>query len=139
MLSTAAYNSYFQVNAFLLFLSFTISWKGLRDDLTFLLEEELSHIQLCSLHQEMRNTEQLLGSLGLFTHSVGCLDKCNESLANYGPENTRAWDRIRVNLRPGQQTDVTRSNIKVSSMSGCVYFLSINLSILYFGAINCRC
>ncbi|XP_028513987.1 uncharacterized protein LOC110236083 [Exaiptasia diaphana] len=51
------------------------NWKGLRDDLSFLLDEELSSIQLCSLHQEMRNTEQLLGSLGLFANAVGCLDK----------------------------------------------------------------
>lgn len=47
--------------------------KGLRDDLMFLLEEDLSHINLCSLHCEMHNTEQLLGSLGLSAYRVGCL------------------------------------------------------------------
>lgn len=42
---------------------------GLRDDLTFLLEEDLSSINLCFLHCEMRNCEQLLGSLGLICTS----------------------------------------------------------------------
>lgn len=43
---------------------------GLRDDLNFLLEEDLSTINLCSLHCEMRNCEQLLGSLGLFAYRI---------------------------------------------------------------------
>lgn len=55
---------------------------GLRDDLNFLLEEELSSINLCSLHCEMRNCEQLLGSLGLFAYRIGSLDKLNEVLSN---------------------------------------------------------
>ena len=41
---------------------------GLRDDLNFLLEEDLCNVNLSSLHCEMRNSEQLLGSLGLFAH-----------------------------------------------------------------------
>ena len=94
------------------------SWQGLRDDLVFLFEEEISHIQLCSLHQEMRNTEQLLGSLGLFSNSVGCLRDCNEALSKFGPENTRHFDRIYIKLRPGQQTAVAKNNVQVSSMSG---------------------
>lgn len=93
-------------------------WTGLRDDLEFLLDEELSHIQLCSLHQEMRNTEQLLGSLGLFAYRIGTLKACNEALVMYGPENTRCYERIQVKLRTGQQTAVIKSNIHVSSMSG---------------------
>ena len=60
---------------------------GLRDDLNFLLEEELSSVNLRSLHCEMRNCEQLLGSLGLFAHRVGSLDKLNDALSDYGPEN----------------------------------------------------
>ena len=66
----------------------------------------------------MRNTEQLLGSLGLFAHRLGTLKACNEAIAIYGPENTRHYDRIQVKLRTGQNTAVTRSNIHVSSMSG---------------------
>ncbi|KAK3703835.1 hypothetical protein QZH41_012447, partial [Actinostola sp. cb2023] len=64
-------------------------WSGLRDDLVFLFEEELSNITLCALHCSMRNTEQLVGSLGLFAHRYDALDECNKALSNYGPENSR--------------------------------------------------
>lgn len=56
----------------------------------------------------MRNTEQLLGSLGLFAYRIGTLKALN----------TRCYDRIHVKLRTGQQTAVIKSNIHVSSMSG---------------------
>ena len=46
----------------------------LRADVEFLLEEDLKQINLCSLHCEMRNTERLLGSLGLFCHGVTTLE-----------------------------------------------------------------
>jgi hypothetical protein len=69
----------------------------------------------------MRNTEQLLGSLGLFANSVGCLQNCNDALSMYGPENTRGMNRIKVQLRPGQMTEVSKANIKVSSMSGILF------------------
>ena len=42
-----------------------ISFRGLRDDLTCILDEELSSMSLCALHCEMRNIEQLLKSIGL--------------------------------------------------------------------------
>lgn len=90
----------------------------MRDDLEFVLDEESSHIQLCSLHQEMRNREQLLGSLGLFAHRIGTLKTCNETVSVYCPENTRCFDHIRAKFCTGQQTAVTQSNIRVSSMSG---------------------
>lgn len=102
----------------MIYIFYFCRWTGLRDDLEFLLDEELSNIQLCSLHQEMRNTEQLLGSLGLFAYRIGTLKACNEALAIYGPENTRCYERIQVKLRTGQQTAVIKSNIHVSSMSG---------------------
>ncbi|KXJ09464.1 hypothetical protein AC249_AIPGENE4419 [Exaiptasia diaphana] len=60
----------------------------IRDDLTCLLDEELSSIQLCSLHTEMRNTEQLLGSVGLLAHQADALDELNAALKNYGPETS---------------------------------------------------
>ena len=99
----------------------------MRDDLEFLLDEELSHIQLCSLHKEMRNTEQLLGSLGLLSYRIGSLKSCNEAVVMYGPENARSYDRVQVKLRTGQQTAVTKGNIHVSSMSGKinVFFLCV--------------
>lgn len=101
-----------------LFLLITIRSTGLRDDLTFLLEEDLSNINLCSLHCEMRNCEQLLGSLGLFAHRVGSLDALNQALSDHGPESCKGFSRVTVKLKPGQQTDVERSNIKVASFSG---------------------
>lgn len=93
---------------------------GLRDDLNFLLEEDLYNVNLCSLHCEMRNCEQLLGSLGLFAHRIGSLDKLNEALSNYGPENSRGFPRVTVKERKGQQTSIERANINVASFSGIV-------------------
>ncbi|CAH3183891.1 unnamed protein product [Porites lobata] len=52
-------------------------FKGIRDDLEFLLEEDLLSINLCALQCELRNTEQLLSSLGLFSYEVGSRDECN--------------------------------------------------------------
>ena len=91
---------------------------GIRDDLNFLLEEDLTSINLCSLHCEMRNCEQLLGSLGLFAYRVGTLDKLNEALSEYGPENCRGFPRVTIKERKGQQTEIDRKNIKVASFSG---------------------
>lgn len=91
---------------------------GLRDDLNFLLEEDLNNVNLCSLHCEMRNCEQLLGSLGLFAHRVGTLDKLNEALDDYGPEICRGFPRVTVKERKGQQTAIERQNIRVASFSG---------------------
>lgn len=53
---------------------------GIRDDLIFLLDEELSSIQLCALHMEMRNTEQLLASIGLLAYKVDALKEANAAL-----------------------------------------------------------
>jgi len=53
---------------------------GIRDDLLFLLDEELSSIQLCALHMEMRNTEQLLASIGLMAYKVDALQEANDAL-----------------------------------------------------------
>lgn len=92
--------------------------KGLRDDLVFLLEEDLSHINLCSLHCEMRNTEQLLGSLGLSARRVGCLHLLDAALSSYGAESQQDFSCIKVEEKPGQQTGIERANIKVASFSG---------------------
>lgn len=102
---------------------------GLRDDLTFLLEEELSNINLCSLYCEMRNCEQLLGSLGLFAHRVGSLDSLNKALSDHGPESCKGFSRVTVKLKPGQQTEVERHNIKEASFSG---WLTENFLQLFF-------
>lgn len=118
---------------------------GLRDDLNFLLEEDLSHINLCSLHCEMRNCEQLLGSLGLFAYRIGSLDKLNEALSDHGPESCKGFPRVKVKERRGQQTAVDRSNIKVASFSGILsdipfwYTYSFTLSALKQWLLQCQC
>ena len=48
---------------------------GIWDDLLFLFDEELTSIQLCALHMEMRKTEQLLASIGLIAYKIGSLQK----------------------------------------------------------------
>ena len=123
---------------------------GLRDDLNFLLEEELSSINLCSLHCEMRNCEQLLGSLGLFAYRIGSLDKLNEVLSNYGPENCRGFPRVTIKERKGQQTEIMRQNIQVAFFSGmpfvCIWYnllchicLSFTLGQLLFFYQHSQC
>ena len=98
------------------------SFKGIRDDLEFLLKEDLSSINLYALHCELRNTEELLSSLGLFLYKVGSLDICNAESASYGPENFSS--RITVKMKKGQETAVEKHNIQVSSFSGTFYIVS---------------
>lgn len=64
-------------------------WKGLSDDLLFLLEEELGDVNLCALHCELWNTEQLLSSLGMFAYECGSLKNCNDVLKEYGPDSMK--------------------------------------------------
>ena len=90
---------------------------GIRDDLLFLLDEELSSIQLCALHMEMRNTEQLLASIGLIAYKVDSLQEANSALKPYGPESYHG-DRITVKKKADQQSAISKNNIHVSSMSG---------------------
>lgn len=68
----------------------------------------------------MRNCEQPLGSLGLFAYQVGTLDKLNDDLSDYGPENCRGFPRVTVKERRGQQTGIERQDIHVASFSGTV-------------------
>ena len=98
------------------------SFKGIRADLEFLLKEDLSSINLCALHRELRNTDELLSSLGLFSYNVGSLDECNAVLANYGHENFSS--RITVKMKEGQESAVEKHNIQVSSLSGTFYIVS---------------
>ena len=93
------------------------SWTDIRDDLEFILEEDLTNINLCALHMENRNTEQFLRSLGLLAHEINSLKECNVSLKQFGPKNFTK-DRIKIKPGPDQQTGITRSNIKIASMSG---------------------
>ena len=90
---------------------------SIRDDLVFLLDKVLCNIQLCALHMEMRNTEQLLVSIGLLAYRVDSLAEANAALKNYGPESFHG-DRISVKKKSDQQSAITKQNIHVSSMSG---------------------
>ncbi|KXJ06986.1 hypothetical protein AC249_AIPGENE18630 [Exaiptasia diaphana] len=92
-------------------------FKGMRDDLTCLLDEDLSSLCLCALHCEMRNTEQLLKSIGLLAYKIGSLDNLNTKLYSYGPENAKQ-DRVTVKIKPGQTTEAERNNMSISSCAG---------------------
>ena len=94
----------------------------LRDDLQFLREEDLSSANLCSLHCEMRNCEQLLGSLGSFAHRIGSRDELNKALSDHGPESCKGFPHVTIKGKPGQQTPIERNNIKVASFYGIVEF-----------------
>ena len=93
-----------------------LSFRGIRDDLTFLLEEDLSSINLCAFHCELRNTEQLLKALDLFAYKVNSPPECNDELSQYGPQNFNS--QIAVKLKEGQETAMEKHNIKVASFSG---------------------
>lgn len=97
----------------------TFSFKGLRDDLTCILDEELSSMCFCALHCEMRNTEKILKSVGLLAYEIGSLQECNDKLSEYGTSNFKG-DRITVKLRTGQQTAPGRNNVFFASCSGLV-------------------
>lgn len=73
-------------------------------------------MNLCSLHCEMRNTEQLIGFLG--SHKIGSLDELNAALSSHGPESQRKYPRVQIAEKRGQQTAIHISNIKVASFSG---------------------
>ena len=94
-----------------------ICFKGLRNDLTCILDEDPSSMSLFALHCETRNTEQLLKSVALLAYEIGSLEDCNYNLSEYGPANFKA-DRITVKLRPGQQVAAERNNISFASCSG---------------------
>lgn len=102
----------------LFFFSLCLSrWTGVRDDLLIFMDVEVSDVNLCALHCELRNTEQLLKSLGLTAYRCGSLKECNQVLAEYGPE-TMVKDRIVVKLKEGQHTDAGKHNVKIRSFSG---------------------
>ena len=68
----------------------------------------------------MRNCEQLLGSVGLFAHRIGTLDKLNQALSDHGPESCKGFPRVTIKEKQGKAKEVSveRSDIKVASFSG---------------------
>ena len=90
------------------------------DDLLCLLDEDLSSIQLCALHMEMRNTEQLLASIGLMAYKVDSLWEANDALKGYRPELVHG-DRITLKEKKKisqEESAVSKHSLHVSSMSG---------------------
>lgn len=65
----------------------------------------------------MQNTEQLLGSIGLVVYKINSLQEANKALRSYGPESFKS-DWLTVQKKAGQQTEIAKHNIHVSSMSG---------------------
>ncbi|KAK3738201.1 hypothetical protein QZH41_012782, partial [Actinostola sp. cb2023] len=92
-------------------------FQGIRDDLTFLLNEDMSSINICALHCELRNMEHLLASLGLLSYEIGSLKECNKVLASYGPQTFKG-DRITIKTKPGQLSAVQKHNVQVCSFTG---------------------
>ena len=107
----------FNFSFFAAFPLLLTNFKGIRDDVTCILDEDLSSHCLCALHREMRNTEQNLKSVGLLAYEIGSLPECNAELKRYGPDNFNG-DQIKVKVNPGQKTAVERNNIKFASCSG---------------------
>ena len=64
----------------------------------------------------MRNTEKLLGSIGLVAYKADSLKDANNALS-YGPESFKN-DRLTGQKKVGQETQIAKHNIHVSSMSG---------------------
>jgi len=103
------------------------SWKGVRGDLKIFMDTDIADVNLCALHCELRNMEQLLAQLGLLANGCGSLKQCNEILAEYGPE-TMVKDRIVVKMKENQDFDVGKHNIKIRSFSGkCVFIFPFSL------------
>ncbi|CAH3151062.1 unnamed protein product [Pocillopora meandrina] len=62
---------------------------------------------------ELRITEQLLVSLGMFAHDCGSLKDCNAVLSDYGPDSMKERERIVKNVftSQGQQNASILENI----------------------------
>ena len=65
----------------------------------------------------MRNTEQIIGSIGLMSYECHSLKELNGKLSVLGP-GTLKDNNVKIKERKGQETCIDRSNVKVSSMSG---------------------
>jgi hypothetical protein len=82
----------------------------------------------------MRNTEQLLGSIGLFSYRIGSLHLLNESLADFGPEVSRDFSRVTIKEKPSQKTAIEKHNIQVASFSGEQFknmYIVYNVHVFY--------
>ena len=95
-----------------------------------MIDEDITSVNLCALHCEIRNTEQILGSIGLFAYKIGSLEQLNKKLAEHGPKTMK---KNFIKLKEGRNLNmaVNKSHIKVVSLSGeqsmsycvCVFFV----------------
>ena len=65
----------------------------------------------------MRNTKQVIGSVGLMSYQCGALKVLNNKLSELGP-GTFEDNYVKMKERKGQETCIDRVNVKVSSVSG---------------------
>ena len=97
----------------------------------FLLDQELTSIQLCALHMEMRNTKQLLASIGFLAYKLDSIPQANTALKNYGPESFHG-DRITVkrsliNSPPFQSRMSMSAEHQVNLFLKLLYIFSLEL------------
>ena len=85
----------------------------MRDDLLCLLEGVLCDVYLCALHCELRNTEQLFSSLGLYAYECGSLKQCNGVLSECAPDSMTERDPIVLKVKPWQKSAFYRPSIQV--------------------------
>lgn len=64
---------------------------------------------------------KIIGSLGYFCYNIESLQELNAILASYGPDVFRTFERVTVKSKPGQESDIVGSNIKVASFTGDFY------------------
>ena len=88
---------------------------GIWDDLLFLLNEELTRIQLlyiltCTIQSSCLHPWS-------DSHKIGSLPEANQALKCFGPESFHG-DRISVKKKSGQESAISKQNIHVSSMLG---------------------
>ena len=57
---------------------------------------------------EMRNPEQLLGSIGLVAYKIDSLKDANNALRSHGPESFKG-DRLTEQKKAGQHDEIHRS------------------------------
>ena len=84
----------------------------------------MNSVNLCALHCEMRNTEQILGSLGLYAYKIEALESLNAKLAELGPKSMKK-NFIRIKDNRNKNLEVTKNHIKIASISGRYMILSI--------------
>ena len=65
----------------------------------------------------MPRIETLNKCYGVMAIQCNSLQECNAKLKEFGPANFKK-DRIKVKLRQGQETEISRGNLKIASMSG---------------------